>query len=282
MLLAALPAPRVNHSCKAAPATHRLASPSPPNTFTTSTPPGYALGQVPSNIALLRLGAPAWLATICGAWAICAGAFAFVRSAAGFVALRLLLGLCEVGAAAGVSTGSKARSFAAAALRLLPAADLNVAAHRGLPWCSYQFELASPMCLGAQAGSIPGVWAYVAQMWRPERTTLPLVVIETGEQHSSVAPHRRRGPRRRWRQLLSFRSAAASVIPQSLHSREADCADNPPPDDPNPFPGITVSQVLGAPLAAGLLALDGAGGLKGWQWVSGRALRSRACWFVLC
>jgi MFS family permease len=31
--------------------------------------------------------------------------------------------------------------------------------------------------------------------------------------------------------------------------------------------GITVSQVLGAPLAAALLAADGAAGLKGWQWV---------------
>ncbi|GBF97670.1 hypothetical protein Rsub_09728 [Raphidocelis subcapitata] len=116
---------------------------------------GYAAGQVPSNIALVRFGAPAWLAALCVAWGVTAGAFAWVRSPAGFVALRLLLGLCE-------------------------------------------------------AGAIPGVWSVVGQLYPQDRTTLPLVVIESG---------------------------------------------------------ITVSQVLGAPLAAALLAADGFAGLKGWQLV---------------
>lgn len=58
---------------------------------------GYALGQVPSNIMLMRLGAPIWLAVLCFAWGLTAGAFAFVSSAATFVGLRLLLGFCEVG-----------------------------------------------------------------------------------------------------------------------------------------------------------------------------------------
>ncbi|WIA15939.1 hypothetical protein OEZ85_012682 [Tetradesmus obliquus] len=31
--------------------------------------------------------------------------------------------------------------------------------------------------------------------------------------------------------------------------------------------GITVSQVVAAPVAAGLLLLDGVGGLRGWQWL---------------
>ena len=30
---------------------------------------------------------------------------------------------------------------------------------------------------------------------------------------------------------------------------------------------LIVSQALGAPLAAGLMALDGHGGLRGWQWL---------------
>jgi MFS family permease len=30
---------------------------------------------------------------------------------------------------------------------------------------------------------------------------------------------------------------------------------------------VIVSQALGAPLAAGLMALDGRGGLRGWQWM---------------
>jgi hypothetical protein len=57
---------------------------------------GYAVGMVPSNVLLLRLGAPIWLATICLAWGATAGAFAFVSSARAFVFLRLLLGICEV------------------------------------------------------------------------------------------------------------------------------------------------------------------------------------------
>lgn len=31
--------------------------------------------------------------------------------------------------------------------------------------------------------------------------------------------------------------------------------------------GITVSQVVAAPIAAGLLLLDGKLGLRGWQWL---------------
>ena len=31
--------------------------------------------------------------------------------------------------------------------------------------------------------------------------------------------------------------------------------------------GSVISQVIGAPLAAGLLALDGVGNLDGWQWL---------------
>ena len=31
--------------------------------------------------------------------------------------------------------------------------------------------------------------------------------------------------------------------------------------------GSVISQVIGAPLAAGLLSLDGVGGLDGWQWL---------------
>lgn len=31
--------------------------------------------------------------------------------------------------------------------------------------------------------------------------------------------------------------------------------------------GILMSQILGGPLAAGFLAMDGLGGLQGWQWL---------------
>ena len=42
-------------------------------------------------------------------------------------------------------------------------------------------------------------------------------------------------------------------------------------------------QVIGAPLAAGLLYLDGRGGLRGWQWIFIGALQPLLLWqaFVL-
>ena len=48
-------------------------------------------------MALVRLGAPTWLAMLCIVWGVTAGAFAFVRSAPAFITLRLILGVCEVG-----------------------------------------------------------------------------------------------------------------------------------------------------------------------------------------
>lgn len=59
---------------------------------------GYALGQIPSNAALLHFGGPTWLAAITLAWGAVAAGMAAVRGAASFVALRLLLGLTEAGA----------------------------------------------------------------------------------------------------------------------------------------------------------------------------------------
>ena len=34
-----------------------------------------------------------------------------------------------------------------------------------------------------------------------------------------------------------------------------------------PYPLLTTLQALGGPMAAGLLLLDGALGLRGWQWL---------------
>jgi hypothetical protein len=42
--------------------------------------------------------------------------------------------------------------------------------------------------------------------------------------------------------------------------------------------GITVSQVVAAPIAAGLLLLDGKLGLRGWQWLfMVEGMRCRVC-----
>jgi hypothetical protein len=57
---------------------------------------------VPSNLLLQRYGARAWLTRIMLAWGVVATAMAFVTSATGFYALRLLLGVAEAGFFPGV------------------------------------------------------------------------------------------------------------------------------------------------------------------------------------
>ena len=66
--------------------------------------------QVPSNLILLRLGAPTWLGVTIVAWGTVAALFAALRNATEFYVLRFLLGITECGAFPGkasVKTGSK-------------------------------------------------------------------------------------------------------------------------------------------------------------------------------
>ena len=63
---------------------------------------GYSLCEVPSNLILHHVGGRRWLARIMITWAIVAGAMAFVKGAAGFYALRFLLGVAEAGFFPGV------------------------------------------------------------------------------------------------------------------------------------------------------------------------------------
>jgi ACS family tartrate transporter-like MFS transporter len=63
---------------------------------------GYALFEVPSNLILHRIGGRRWLARIMITWALVAGAMAAVKGAAGFYALRFLLGVAEAGFFPGV------------------------------------------------------------------------------------------------------------------------------------------------------------------------------------
>ena len=59
---------------------------------------GYAALQVPSNLILLRLGAPTWLGVTIMAWGIVAALFATLRNTEQFYILRFLLGITECGA----------------------------------------------------------------------------------------------------------------------------------------------------------------------------------------
>jgi ACS family tartrate transporter-like MFS transporter len=63
---------------------------------------GYFLCEVPSNLALARVGARRWLARILVSWGVVSSAMALVRGAGSFYALRFLLGVAEAGFFPGV------------------------------------------------------------------------------------------------------------------------------------------------------------------------------------
>jgi MFS family permease len=58
---------------------------------------GYVLFGVPSNLALNRFGARRWLAAIMIVWGLLSASMLFITDAAGFYALRFLLGVAEAG-----------------------------------------------------------------------------------------------------------------------------------------------------------------------------------------
>jgi ACS family tartrate transporter-like MFS transporter len=63
---------------------------------------GYALFEIPSNLAMVRFGARKWLARIMITWGFAAAATAFAQGPLSFYALRFLLGVAEAGFSPGV------------------------------------------------------------------------------------------------------------------------------------------------------------------------------------
>jgi ACS family tartrate transporter-like MFS transporter len=63
---------------------------------------GYFLFQVPSNLALERVGARRWISALMICWGIISGCMLSVHSAASFYSLRFLLGAAEAGFFPGV------------------------------------------------------------------------------------------------------------------------------------------------------------------------------------
>lgn len=63
---------------------------------------GYFFFEIPSNLAMHRLGARIWLSRIMISWGIVAVLFALARNETSFYALRLLLGIAEAGFFPGV------------------------------------------------------------------------------------------------------------------------------------------------------------------------------------
>ncbi len=58
---------------------------------------GYAMFEVPSNLALFRFGARLWIARVMITWGLVSGATAFVQGPITFYVARFLLGLAEAG-----------------------------------------------------------------------------------------------------------------------------------------------------------------------------------------
>jgi ACS family tartrate transporter-like MFS transporter len=58
---------------------------------------GYFFFEVPSNLILQRVGARRWIARIMFTWGLLAMGMVFIRDAASFCGLRLLLGMAEAG-----------------------------------------------------------------------------------------------------------------------------------------------------------------------------------------
>lgn len=63
---------------------------------------GYFLFEVPSNVALEKVGARLWMFRIMLSWAVVSASTAFVHGAVGFFIVRFLLGACEAGFFPGV------------------------------------------------------------------------------------------------------------------------------------------------------------------------------------
>lgn len=63
---------------------------------------GYLVGEIPSNLALNKIGARVWISRILITWGIVSGLTAFVWNEWSFYAIRILLGLAEAGFFPGV------------------------------------------------------------------------------------------------------------------------------------------------------------------------------------
>jgi MFS transporter, ACS family, tartrate transporter len=92
---------------------------------------GYIVVQVPSNLAMLRVGARSWIARVVVAWGIVSAASAFVVGPYSFYAMRFLLGVTEAGFFPGtllyLSLWFPARQRAAAIATFMAAAPLSTA-----------------------------------------------------------------------------------------------------------------------------------------------------------
>ncbi|MBV1703096.1 MAG: MFS transporter [Hyphomicrobiales bacterium] len=92
---------------------------------------GYFLFEVPSNIALHKLGARIWIARVMITWGLISGAMVFVHGSTSFYVTRFLLGAAEAGFFPGIilylSYWFPARQRAAVTAWFMAAASLSTA-----------------------------------------------------------------------------------------------------------------------------------------------------------
>src|ERR1044071_84157 len=63
---------------------------------------GYALCEIPSNLALVRFGARLWIARIMITWGLISAGMMFVQGETSFYVMRFLLGVAEAGFLPGI------------------------------------------------------------------------------------------------------------------------------------------------------------------------------------
>jgi MFS family permease len=207
------------------------------HTYTRTQTHTHARAQIPANLMCVRLGVTRWFTLIMLAWGAAAAAFTAVRTAPQFYALRLVLGAAEAGTFPG--------AWHALSLWLPP------------DRVAYPFAL-----LGAAVA--------ISQVWRAPLPSAcsclaPRVVLCRGAPASHTC----------LRSLDLLAGERVRLTGATLVSPQA-APPTPRPPAPPP-PSYTHAQALAAPLSALLLSLDGAWGLRGWQWVFlGEALPSMA------
>src|SRR5215469_16100464 len=142
---------------------------------------GYLLLQVPSNLALARVGARRWMAAIMVLWGLVSCAMILVRTVHGFYALRFVLGAAEAGFFPGIILYLK---------NWFPAS----ARARAVAW----FMIANPLA-GVVGGPISGAllglhqyrlagWQWLFLLEGVPAVLLALVVLGTLKDYPQDAP----------------------------------------------------------------------------------------------
>ena len=127
---------------------------------------GYSVFEVPSNLAMYKVGARLWIARIMITWGIASAATALVTGPNSFYAVRFLLGIAEAGFFPGITFFIAAWFPIAYRTRMLAwfLVGIPVSSLIGGPICGLLLEL-------------DGVWGLAGWKWLFVAVSLPCVVL---------------------------------------------------------------------------------------------------------